>query len=64
MKSVLIMLWLKGNIKKNSIIHLNRVEIEKLIDMIMSVGSDPRDMKWNGKNKIKGKVPNSIKTYH
>lgn len=56
------MLWLKGNIK-NSIIPLNRVEIEKLIDTMISVGRDPRDMKWNRKNKIKGKVPNRIKTY-
>lgn len=40
------------------------MEIEKLIGMMMSVERDPRDMKWNGKNKVKGKVPNSIKIYH
>ena len=64
MKSVLIMLSMIKRKQKNSIIHLNSVEIEKLTDMMMGIGRNLRDMKWNGMNKIKGKVPNSIKTYH
>ena len=31
--------------QKNSIIHLNSVEIEKLTDMMMGIGRNLRDMK-------------------
>lgn len=31
---------------------------------MVGVGRDLRNMKQNGKNKIKSKVPNGIKIYH
>lgn len=64
MKFVLFMLFMIKREYKILIIYLNRVEIEKLIGMIIGVGREFRDMNWNGKNKIKGKVLYSIKIYY
>lgn len=32
--------------------------------MMMGVGRNLRAMQWKRENKVKGKVANSIKTYH